>query len=78
MRPVWVTTMPEMNYVESSNIEAIGYDDDGQELHVHFLSGGQYVYHNVPREIFDAFLQAPSKGSFLNREIKNVYMFAKQ
>ena len=75
---MWVTTMPEMIYVDSSNIEAVGYDDDGQELHVHFLSGGQYVYHSVPREIFEEFLQAPSKGSFLNREIKNVYMFTKQ
>ena len=78
MRPVGVTTMPEMIYVDSSNIEAIGYDDDGQELHVQFLWGGQYAYHGVPREVFDAFLQAPSKGSFLNREIKSIYMFTKQ
>jgi hypothetical protein len=69
--------MPEMIFVDSSNIEAVGYDESTQELHVRFLSGGYYVYHEVPREIFDNLLGAPSKGSFLNREIKRVYRFSK-
>jgi hypothetical protein len=70
--------MPEMIFVDSSNIEAIGYDDDTLELHVRFLSGRYYVYHEVPRQAFDGLMQAPSKGSFLNREIKGVYQFTKQ
>lgn len=70
--------MPEMIYVDSSNIEAIGYDDGAQELHVRFLSGTSYIYHDVPRQIFDDLMQAPSKGSFLNREVKGVYQYAKQ
>jgi len=70
--------MIEMTYVNSSNIEAIGYDDDNQDLHVQFLSGGVYIYHQVPRQIFEELMSAPSKGSFLNREVKNVYQFTKQ
>lgn len=70
--------MPEMTYVDSSNIEAIGYDDATQELHVRFLSGATYIYKGVPRQIFDDLMQAPSKGSFLNREVKGVYQYAKQ
>lgn len=70
--------MPEMIYVDSSNIEAVGYDEDTQELHVWFLSGGYYIYRDVPRDIFDQLMYAPSKGSFLNREVKNVYQFTKQ
>jgi hypothetical protein len=70
--------MPDMMYVDSSNVEAIGYDDDTQELHVQFLSGGYYIYHDVPRQIFDELMCAPSKGSFLNREVKGVYRFTKQ
>ena len=70
--------MLEMIYVDSSNIEAIGYDDDTQELHVQFLSVGLYIYSDVPREIFDYLMSAPSKGSFLNREIKGIYQFMKQ
>lgn len=69
--------MPEMIYVDSSNIEAIGYDGTG-ELHVQFLSGGYYIYHDVPRETFDELLYAPSKGSYFNREVRNVYRFTKQ
>lgn len=70
--------MPEMIYVDSSNIEAIGYDVDAQELHVRFLSGAVYIYYEVPQGVFDAFVSAPSKGSFLNRDIKNVFRFSKQ
>ena len=70
--------MPEMNFVDSSNIESIGYDEDAQELHVQFLSTGLYVYSGVPREVFDGFMNASSKGSFLNREIKAVYHFEKR
>jgi hypothetical protein len=68
----------EKIYVDSSNIEAIGYDPDTQDLHVWFLSAGYYVYSGVPQETFDALLYAPSKGSFLNREIKPNYQYAKQ
>lgn len=70
--------MPDMTYVDSSNIESIGYDESSQELHVRFLSGGYYIYQQVPSYVFDDFINAPSKGSFLNREIKGVYDFEKQ
>lgn len=70
--------MPEMTYVDSSNIEAIGYDDDTLELHVRFLNGGYYIYHDVPRQTYDEFMAAPSKGSFLNREIKGAHGYTKQ
>lgn len=54
--------MPEMIYVDSSNVEAIGYDGDAQELHVQFVSGGSYIYHEVPQDVFDAFMSATSKA----------------
>jgi hypothetical protein len=68
--------MVEMVFVDSSNIESIGYEDG--ELHIQFTSGGYYVYHGVPRHVYDDLMNASSKGSFLNREIKNVYQFTKQ
>lgn len=69
--------MPEMLYVDSSNIEAVGYDEGAQELHVRFLTGATYAYYGVPRLLFDGLMAAPSKGSFLNREIKGVFQFAR-
>ena len=70
--------MPEMFYVDSSNVEAIGYDEEAQELHVRFLSGGTYIYHEVPKDVFEDLRVASSTGSFLNRVVKGVYGFTKQ
>ncbi len=70
--------MLDMIYVDSSNVEAIGYEDSAMELYVQFVGGALYVYHGVPREVYDDLMAAPSKGSFLNRIIKGVYQFTKQ
>lgn len=70
--------MIEMIYVDSSNIEAIGYDIETSELHIQFTSGRYYIYHDVPSEIFNEMICAPSKGSFFNREVKGIYQFTKQ
>lgn len=70
--------MPDMTYVDSSNIEQIGYDSDNMELHVLFKNAALYVYTDVPVQIFEELLVAPSKGSFLNREVKGVYNYDKR
>lgn len=70
--------MPEMQFVDSSNVEQLGYDADRMELHVLFKNGALYVYSDVPAPVFEDLLVAPSVGSFLNREIKNVYSYARQ
>ena len=69
--------MPEMHFVASSNVEAIGYDSDTLELHVQFLNSGIYVYYNVEEWVFDEFMQADSKGTYLNTNIKPSYQCAK-
>ena len=70
--------MPDMHYVDSSNIEAIGYDPESRELHVRFLrSGDTYVYSDVEEGVFEELMQADSKGSYLNRRIKGSYQYSK-
>ena len=70
--------MPEMHYVDSTNVEAIGYDPDTMELHVLFLKSGEtYVYYNIEEWVFNEFMQADSKGQYLNRNIKGRYDFGK-
>jgi len=70
--------MPDMQYVDSSNIEAIGYDISSQELHVRFLkSGDTYVYYAVDEWVFVEFMQSDSKGKYLNANIKPNYQFGK-
>ena len=71
-------TMPEMHFVDSSNIEAIGYDVNAQELHVRFQRSGEtYVYYTVEDWVFQEFLQAGSKGAYLNAKIKGRYEYGK-
>lgn len=70
--------MPEMMFVDSSNVEAIGYDIDTQELHVRFLKSGQtYVYYGVEEWVFQELTQADSKGSYINARIKPHYQCGK-
>lgn len=70
--------MPDMQYVDSTNIEAIGYDASSQELHVRFLkSGDTYVYYAVDEWVFVEFMQSDSKGKYLNANIKPNYQCGK-
>ena len=57
--------------------EAVGYDADTMSLHVWFISGTQYVYSDVPEELFHALLNADSVGSMLHREVKGTYEFTR-
>jgi hypothetical protein len=70
--------MPEMIFVDSSNVEAIGYDSATRELHVQFVKSGEtYVYHEVEEWVFEDFKRADSKGTFLNANIKGRYDYSK-
>lgn len=70
--------MPEMHYVVSSNVEAIGYDPATQELHVRFLKSGEtYVYYNVEEHVFNEMMQSESKGTYLNTNVKGSYEYGK-
>jgi hypothetical protein len=68
--------MITMKTVESSNIEAIGYAD--QTLAVKFKSGDTYHYNKVPVEVFEAFDEAKSKGSFFASTIRKGFAGIKQ
>ncbi|MCH8900576.1 MAG: KTSC domain-containing protein [Acidobacteria bacterium] len=70
--------MPDMIYVDSSNLEQIGYDSDNMELHIIFKDSSLYVYLNVPVQIYEELQGAPSKGSYLNREVKGTYEYDKR
>jgi hypothetical protein len=63
-------TEPEMQYVDSSNVEAIGYDPEGREIYVRFLNGGTYAYGEATEALYAEFVAAPSIGSFVNRVLK--------
>ncbi len=61
--------------VSSSNIESIGYDEQNDQVYVRFLNGSLYVYKGVPLHEFENLRDAPSLGSYLHRNYKNVYPY---
>ena len=63
--------------VASSNVRAVGYDEGTQTLEVEFHSGGVYQYYGVPVHVYREMMQAPSKGQFVNREIRNGYPYSR-
>lgn len=55
----------------SSVIEQMQYDTRWRVLLVKFRDSGEvYRYYDVPRAVWEAFVAAPSKGTFLNETFK--------
>lgn len=59
-----ITDGIEMYDVNSSTVEAVGYDEKTSTLYVDFKNGGVYAYENVPMNYWQALQQADSKGSW--------------
>ena len=55
--------------VNSSNIASVDYDGSN-ELEIKFKTGSTYRYVGVSPEIFNTFMDAPSKGRYLAAVIK--------
>lgn len=64
-----------MPRVQSTAILRVHYDEPRRELEVTFTGGRTYTYLGVPREVYARFLETPSKGRFLNAQVKNHYDF---
>ena len=61
--------------VSSSNVASIGYDVTSQTLEVEFNNGPVYQYFDVPQAVYEAFMQASSKGGFLAQHIKDHFRY---
>lgn len=63
--------------VDSSNIEAIGYDSVNEILHVTFSRNAHYIYKGVPKNVFSDVMTADSHGKYLNSNVKGTYQYEK-
>lgn len=61
---------PEMERVESSSVEAVGFDQQTNELWIRFVGGATYVYAPVPRSVYRELLSSGSIGTYVNHHIK--------
>ena len=61
---------------KSSNIASVGYDEEKKELEVEFkVTGGVYVYYDVPKRTHTNLMNAQSKGIFFAKYIKHNYRY---
>lgn len=65
----------KMIKVESSNVDAVGYEN--AVLVVRFVNGSVYSYSDVPEEVYDSMLNAESKGKYLCQKIKGKYDYCR-
>ncbi|MGW8177802.1 MAG: KTSC domain-containing protein [bacterium] len=65
----------EMQEVSSSNIRLIGYDEANKTMGVVFHSGNLYHFFDVPKEVHDELVEAPSVGRQFNISVRDQYEY---
>ena len=62
--------------VQSSNIISVGYDETASSLYVNYPSG-TYKYDGIEKSVYESLLTSPSKGGFMNKNIKGQYSYSR-
>lgn len=65
----------DLEPVVSSNVSAIGYDEEEHVLFIKFHDFSVYRYEAVPKKVWNAFQVAPSKGKFVWAHIRDQYPY---
>jgi hypothetical protein len=68
----------EMIDVQSSNLSQVGYDPETRTLAIVFKKGDLYHYDDVPPEVFDELMEAPSTGRYFSQHIRNSFTYTKE
>jgi KTSC domain len=61
--------------VESATLAMVGYDENLKRLRLEFCSRTVYLYFGVPAAVYQALLDAPSKGRYFNGTIRGRYPY---
>lgn len=70
----------KMQRVFSTNLVAMGYDENKRVLRVIFKGNSSYLYFNVEPEVYTILMQSESKGKTLNESVikqKEKYKYIK-
>lgn len=59
--------------LKSSMLRGCSYDPDKKILDITFVSGRTYTHDNVPEDVYDGLVSAPSPGRYYNEMIKGQY-----
>lgn len=61
--------------VESTTLATVGYHENLNLLQLEFCSRAVYLYFGVPASVYEALLDAPSKGRYFNDTIRGRYPY---
>jgi hypothetical protein len=67
----------EVFYVNSSNVDAVWYENETQILFVKFLSGATYAYYDVELNTATAMILTSSQGKFVWQALRGKYRYNK-
>lgn len=75
-RPAAVLVLDPMarQTVDSAALESVDYDRQSQDLDIELTTGRIYRYFDVPPGVYEALMDADSKGRFYNDHIRDVYL----
>jgi lysyl-tRNA synthetase class 2 len=59
----------------STAIRNHSYDPETRRLTITFVTGRRYVYDAVPRDVYDSFKAAFSRGTFFNHHIRDRFCY---
>lgn len=57
-------------FVQSSSLDAVGYDEAASTLGARFKDGAEYQYEGVPESVFAGILSASSAGRYFDQYVK--------
>jgi hypothetical protein len=61
--------------LDSSSLQSAGYSAEPGTLEITFPSGAIYRYSGVPSHVYQALLDASSKGRYFNAVIRSSFRF---
>jgi hypothetical protein len=65
-----------MREVDSDFISHVDYNEENNRLSIYISNSDkrlEYTYKNVPKQVFEEFINAYSKGKYYNKYIKGEY-----
>ena len=63
--------MRARRFTRSTMIDQVAFDEAASVLSISFRDSGKYLYHGVPRAIYDGLCAAESLGAYFNAHIKD-------
>lgn len=61
--------------IDSTSVAEVGYEQEENLLRVQFQNGSTYDYFDVPADVYEGILRAPSAGRFFNENVSGEFAY---